>query len=104
MIAIERIDKSATVPREISYRSVSVSANWDRLRIGGRMPPVGANMLKIEEDGRSNNRPIDFRDSPLFQRSHISSFCAGVYLIRVLWAIYNTPSLSLKDYSVASTG
>ena len=75
-LAIERMDKSATALLEISSRSERVRTRLDRLRIGGRMPPVGANMLKIEEDGRSNNRPIEVRDSPFFQRSHISCFCA----------------------------
>jgi hypothetical protein len=69
------MDKSETVPLEISSRSERVRLRLDRLRIGGRMPPMGARILKIEEDGRSNNRPIDFRDSPFFQRSHISCFC-----------------------------
>ena len=95
-LAIERMDKSATTPLEISSRSDRVRANLDRLRMAGRMPSVGANILKIEEEGRSNNRPIEVRGSPFFQRSHISSFCAEVYLIRVLYDIVNTPSFYLK--------
>ena len=78
-LAIELMDKSATVPLEISYRSDSVRTRFDLLRRGERMPPVGANIIKIEEEGRSNNRPIEVRDSPLFQRSHISCFYAQVY-------------------------
>ena len=92
------MDKSATVPLEISSRSDRVRTRLDLLRRGERMPPVGANMLKIEEEGRSNNRPIEVRDSPLFQRSHISCFYAQAYLIRVLYAICNTPSFYLRLY------
>jgi hypothetical protein len=65
-LAIERMDKSATVPLEIHSRSDWVKTRLDGLRMGGR----------------SNNRPIELRDSPFFQRPHISCFCAGVYLIR----------------------
>jgi len=70
-------------PREISSRSASVSARRERCRGGGRMPPLGASMLKTDEEGRSNNRPIELCDSPRRQRSQISALCAAVYLIRV---------------------
>ena len=73
-LAIERMDKSATAPLEISSYSDRVRALLDGLRRSGRMPPVGANILKIEEEGRSNNRPIEVRDSPFSQRTHISCF------------------------------
>merc|ERR1712096_49008 len=38
-------------------------------------------------EGRSNAGPIEFKDSPLCQRSHISAFCSAVYFIRVLYVI-----------------
>jgi len=60
------------------------------------MPPQGASWANIEEDGRSNLRPIDLRDSPRCQRSHISDFCSAVYFIRVLYVIFYTPSLCYK--------
>ena len=41
--AIERMERVAAVPRQIISRSISVSANRDRLRSGGRMPPVRDN-------------------------------------------------------------
>jgi len=47
------------------------------------MPPVGASMLYMQEEGRSNNRPIDLSDSPRCQRSQMSARCAAEYLIRV---------------------
>src|ERR1700690_2091782 len=83
------------MPLEISSRSESVSANLERCRGEGRIPPLGANMPKIEPEGLSNTRPIDFSDSPRCQRSQISAFCSAVYLIRVLYDIFYTPSFYL---------
>ena len=82
--AIDRMDRPVATPRDMSSLSDKVSASLERFRTGGRMPPVGASILKIDDDGLSNNRPIDFRDSPFSQRFHISDFCSGVYFIRVL--------------------
>src|ERR1039457_4230388 len=76
------------MPLEISSRSESVSANLERCRGAGRIPPLGANRPKIEPEGLSNTRPIDLRDSPRCQRSHISAFCSAVYLIRVRYTIF----------------
>jgi hypothetical protein len=45
-LAIERLDKSATMHLEILSRSDKVRTNLDCLRMGGRMTPVGANLLK----------------------------------------------------------
>jgi hypothetical protein len=39
-IVIERIDWPSATEREISSRSASVNAIAERLRCGGRMPPV----------------------------------------------------------------
>ena len=80
---IARNDKQRTNPLVISPHSDGVKANRDRRRGGGRMPPVGANSLKIDEDGRPNNRPIKVKDSPRCQGSQMSAFYAAVYLIRV---------------------
>ena len=38
--AIDRIERPATTPREISSRSDSVNASLERLLRGGRIPPV----------------------------------------------------------------
>lgn len=40
--AIALIERLATMPREISSRYAGLSANLERLRSGGRMPPDGA--------------------------------------------------------------
>ena len=40
--------------------------------------------------------PIEHIDSPRCQRSQISAFCAGLYFIRGLCAIFYTPSFVLK--------
>ena len=45
-LAIERLDKSATMDLEIPSRSDKVRTSFDYLRMGGRMTPVGANLLK----------------------------------------------------------
>jgi hypothetical protein len=46
MLTIELLDKSATMPLEIPSRLDKVRNSLDRLRMGGRMTPVGANLLK----------------------------------------------------------
>ena len=94
--AMVRKDRSQAMPLEISSRSQSVSANLVQCRGGGRIPPVGDSWENIEDDGRSNTRPMALRDSPCCQRSHISVFCSAVYFIRVLYVIFNTPSFCYK--------
>ena len=44
-----RIDLPATTPREISSRSIRVSAAFDRCRSAGRIPPDSATMRWIDE-------------------------------------------------------
>jgi hypothetical protein len=46
---MERIDKRSTKYREISSRSTRVSANLERRRAGGRMPPLSARILLTDE-------------------------------------------------------
>jgi hypothetical protein len=46
--AIDRSEHPATTPREISSRSASVKASRERLRAGGRIPPVRARMFLID--------------------------------------------------------
>ena len=72
--AIERMELPATTAREISSRSARVSANRERLRGAGRIPPVAARIGCIDEWFRSNNWAICWSDSPFCQRSHISAF------------------------------
>jgi hypothetical protein len=80
--AIERTGRPATRPREISSRSASVSANRDRRRDGGLIPPLTERWLKMQDDGLPSTRPIAFRPSPLFQRSQSSWLCPAVNPIR----------------------
>ena len=51
--AIVRIDKLPTMLLDISSLSARDRESLDRLRSGGRMPPVGDNWPYIDEDGRS---------------------------------------------------
>jgi hypothetical protein len=60
-----RIDSPPTIPLDISSRSDSVNANADRFLSVGRMPPVGDNRPNIEDDSRSNTRPIELIDLSL---------------------------------------
>ena len=77
-LAMVRNDSSQAIPLDISSRSQSVRANLARCRGGGRMPPVGDSCANIEDEGRSNTRPMALSDSPRCQRVHISVFCAVV--------------------------
>src|SRR5205823_1435406 len=58
--------------REISSRSERLSACSARFLSAGRMPPVGEITEKIDEDFRSNRRPIELIGSPACQRSQIA--------------------------------
>jgi hypothetical protein len=78
MRAIERSDRPAARLREISSRSVKVSASRDRRRAGGLIPPLGERWLKTHELGLPITRPIALSPSPLRQRSHSSALCAAV--------------------------
>jgi hypothetical protein len=44
--------RSEAIPREMSSRSARVSANRERRRGAGAMPPVGNNNLRMEGCGR----------------------------------------------------
>jgi hypothetical protein len=70
--AIHRNERRMLSHREISSRSEKLSACLARCRSGGRMPPVGEIIEKIDEDSRSNRRPIELIGSPACQRSQIS--------------------------------
>jgi len=75
--AIARSERPATRPRETSSRSARLSARFERLRSGGRMPPDGDSTEKIDDDSRSNRRPIELIDSPRRHRSQISARCTA---------------------------
>jgi len=75
-LAIDRIDRFATMPLDISSRSERLNANRDRRRGAGRMPPCGASWKYIDDEGLPNTRPIALNDSPRCQRSHNSVFSA----------------------------
>jgi hypothetical protein len=47
--AMDRIEVPVTTAREISSRSASVSTDFERCRLAGRMPPVSARMRWIDE-------------------------------------------------------
>src|SRR3981081_1789207 len=66
------------MPLDISSRSESVSANRERRRGAGRIPPYGDTWKQIDDDGLPNARPIALSDSPRCQRSHNSVFSAVV--------------------------
>jgi hypothetical protein len=72
--AIDRIERPATTPREISSRSVNVNADLERCRSAGRIPPDSATIRWIDEWYRSNNPAIWWRVSPFCQRSHMRAF------------------------------
>lgn len=57
---------------------LALSARLDRVRSGGRMPPVKARCGKIDDDARLNLRPMELSDSPRCHRPHISDFCLSV--------------------------
>jgi hypothetical protein len=77
-VAIERIEYRATTAHDISSRSAKLSANLERQRCAGRIPPVSARMRCIDEWLRSNNCAICWSESPFRQRSHISAFWVSV--------------------------
>jgi hypothetical protein len=72
--AISRIEEPEAIPREISSRSASVSANRERRRGAGEMPPRGNNTARMQLCGLSKARPISCSDCPAFQRLQTSSF------------------------------
>lgn len=71
--AIRRNDGPTPSPRDISSRSLRLSACWLRRRSAGRMPPVGDSTENTDDDSRSNRRPIELIDSPACHRSQISA-------------------------------
>src|SRR5215469_4841839 len=87
--AIVRIDRPAITPPEISSRSDSFSANTERRRGEGHIPPFLARMPKIDEWLRSNSPAIACSDSPCRQRSHIRALSVSVYWILVRYFICN---------------
>ena len=76
--AIDRIERPATTPREISSRSGSVNARIDRRLGAGLIPPVRARIPCTAEWFRSNSWAIFCSESPFCQRSHISAFWLSV--------------------------
>jgi hypothetical protein len=76
--AIDRIECPAARARDISSRSAKVSANLERRRGAGRIPPVSAKMPCTDEWFRSNSWAICWRDSPFCQRSHMMAFWLSV--------------------------
>lgn len=72
--ATERIDWPVTPAREISSRSAKVSANLERRREAGRIPPVLERIPCTVEWFRSKSWAICCSESPFCQRSHIKAF------------------------------
>jgi len=70
--AIDRNERRMLSHRDISSRSKRLSACLARRLSGGRIPPLGEITEKIDEDSRSNRRPIELIGSPACQRSQIS--------------------------------
>jgi hypothetical protein len=94
--AMDRKDICARRPLDISSRSTKVRESRDLMRSGGRMPPVRSNSGKIDDDPRSNTRPIELIDSPRCRLSQISDFCLSVKNMRRRYFVFITPSLA-KD-------
>ena len=86
-LAIERSEAPVLKPLDISSRSVILSVRLERLRSGGRMAPVRDSKGYIEDESRSNRRPIELMLSPRSHRSHMSAFCLSVKYIRDRLAI-----------------
>jgi hypothetical protein len=82
--AIERVDRPATTPLEISSRSAKVNERADRRGGGGLMPPVGIISSKRLECRLPSARPISISPSPLFQRSQTSARSAAVSYFRFM--------------------
>ncbi len=59
-------------------------AIMDNVEDGGTLSDLYVRVSSTEDEGLSNNWPIEFRDSPRCQRSQMSVFCLVVYLIRAL--------------------
>src|SRR3569832_990817 len=97
-LATERIDWPVTTAREISSRSAKVSANLERRRGVGRIPPVLERIPCTVEWFRSKSWAICCSESPFCLRSHIKAFWLSEKLVRVLYFICNTPSA----YAVSS--
>jgi len=76
--AIERIDGPATRARYTSSRAAKGSANLERRRDAGRIPPVSARMRCTDEWFRSNISAICWSDSPFCQRSHMMALWLSV--------------------------
>jgi hypothetical protein len=79
--------------REISSRSERLSACLARCLSAGRIPPVGDITEKIDEDSRSNRRPIELIGLPAIP--DLGSLGRRVVNATSLFHVH-TPSL-LKD-------
>src|SRR4029077_14620382 len=102
--AISRIDEPEAIPREMSSRSASVSANRERRRAAGGMPPRGNNTARIQLCGLSKRRPISCSDCPAFQRLQTSRFSIAESPNRIPGLMPTPPSQSrFTSDGVAST-
>lgn len=75
------------------------------LRLGGGfIPPLGLMWAKMHDDGLPNTRPMDFRPSPFFQRSHSSALWAAVNPTRRylrLMTARSTPLIRLRVAAIS---
>jgi hypothetical protein len=101
-LSIERMDNSAKMFLEISSHSDKGKTSLDRLRMGGRIPPVEANLLKIKKDGYQIVGRLSLEVS-LFPSDPISLvLCSSIFnLVSVGYLQYRI--FLFEDYSVAST-
>jgi hypothetical protein len=95
--AIDRSDRPATRPREISSRSAKLSASRDRRRVGGLIPPLGHICAKTLECDLPKARAIASRPSPFFHRLQSSALSAAVYIVRfIIDAPHLDPKVALR--------
>src|SRR4029434_7452407 len=70
--AMQRAERLAAIPREISSRSRALSADGARRRTAGAIPPLAQRTLLTRLPGTSSARAISAVHSPAFQRLHNS--------------------------------
>jgi hypothetical protein len=102
--AISRSGEPEAIPREMSSRSARVSANRERRRAAGGIPPRGNNTARMQLCGLSKTRPISCSDCPALQRLQTSRFSIAESPNRIPSLIPTPPLRSrFKSDGVAST-
>jgi hypothetical protein len=98
LAAMPRIDRPASIPREISSRSTG-----PRWRATGAIPPLNAKTWWIAPLVHSRERPISLAQWPLFHRSQSSVFFSGT-TPDVPFSPCAPPHRQIRSEGVASIG